>query len=77
MELNVGCWTDASEGIELSDINAAWQETAVALGQLIRDLNGSIKPGTVRAIEVQDKQRRPLRYISLSVGTLSPGIVRK
>ena len=66
-----------SEGIDLPDIEAAWEEATVAFGQLVRDLDGTIKIGTDWAIEIQDDQRRPLRFISVSTGTLPPRMSRK
>ena len=36
----------SSDGIELPDIQAAWDEATSAFGQLIRDLDGSLKMGT-------------------------------
>ncbi|MDO9356999.1 MAG: hypothetical protein Q7T55_25100 [Solirubrobacteraceae bacterium] len=57
-----------SEGIDLPDIDAAWEEATTAFGQLIRDLDGSLKMGTDWSIEIQDDNRKPLRYISLASG---------
>ena len=63
-----GSGTGPHEGIDLPDMDAAWKEATIAFGQMVRDLDGSLQPGSDWSIEIQDENRRPLRYISLAAG---------
>jgi hypothetical protein len=43
-----------NEGLELADHRAAWAEATVACGELLRDLDGRLKPGDRWSMQVQD-----------------------
>jgi hypothetical protein len=44
-----------NEGIELADHRAAWVEATAACGELLRDLDGRLKPGDHWSMQVQDE----------------------
>ncbi|MET4390898.1 hypothetical protein ABIB73_006684 [Bradyrhizobium sp. F1.4.3] len=43
-----------NDGLELPDREAAWVEATTACGELLRDLNGKLKPGDQWSMKVQD-----------------------
>jgi hypothetical protein len=43
-----------NEGIELPDKDAAWVEATAACGEIIRDLDGELKPGDSWSMVVKD-----------------------
>ncbi len=44
-----------NEGLDLPDAHAAWIEATAACGELLRDLNGGLRPGTVWKMLVKDE----------------------
>jgi hypothetical protein len=57
-----------NEGLELPDNDAAWVEATVACGELLRDLNGRLKPGDhYWSMQVSDESGAKL--YSLEFGT--------
>ncbi|WOH48235.1 DUF6894 family protein [Bradyrhizobium sp. sBnM-33] len=52
-------------GIELPDMEAAWNEATRATGEIVRDLDGSLEVGTEWSIQIQDAERKPLRTIKV------------
>lgn len=56
-------------GDELPNAAAAWQEATVIAGQLLRDLDGNLRPGQEISIEVTDEAATPL--YSIRVETIS------
>jgi hypothetical protein len=43
-----------NEGLELPDREAAWAEATTASGELLRDLDGRLRPGDQWSMRVQD-----------------------
>jgi hypothetical protein len=43
-----------NEGLELPDREAAWAEATTASGELLRDLDGRLRPGDHWSMRVQD-----------------------
>ena len=54
------------DGEELSDKHAAWKEATIMAGQILPDLNGSLKPGHERRMEVADEFKEPLFVLQIS-----------
>jgi hypothetical protein len=50
-------------GLELPDMDAAWEEATAAAGEMIKELDGALRPGTEWSIQIQDAKRKPLRTI--------------
>jgi hypothetical protein len=48
------------DGVELPDKNAAWEEATVAAGEMVKGLDGSLKPGHDWRMEVTDEFENPL-----------------
>ena len=44
------------DGFELPDMNAAWHEATKTCGEMIRDLDGSLKPDSRWALTIQDRR---------------------
>jgi hypothetical protein len=42
----------ARDGIELANDKAAWEEATTACGEMLRDLDGALKPGSEWRMEV-------------------------
>ena len=43
-----------NEGLELDDNAAAWEEATTACGEKLREIDGSLRPGDGRKMEVTD-----------------------
>jgi hypothetical protein len=43
-----------NEGLDLQDDDAAWVEATMACGELLRELNGKLKPGDHWSMQVKD-----------------------
>ncbi|MCK1394998.1 hypothetical protein [Bradyrhizobium sp. 1] len=43
-----------NDGLELPDRDAAWVEATTACGELLRDLDGKLKPGDQWCMKVRD-----------------------
>jgi hypothetical protein len=56
------------EGIDLPDENAAWIEATTACGEIIRDLNGHLKPGDTWRMIVRDETGAEVFHLVLSTG---------
>jgi hypothetical protein len=54
------------EGIELPNAEAAWVEATSASGEILRDLNGSLKPGDVWLMIVKDETGAELFHLEFS-----------
>jgi hypothetical protein len=52
-------------GLELTDMDAAWEEATKTAGEMIRDLDGKFKPGSEWSIEIQDASHKLLRTATL------------
>ncbi|MDO9352351.1 MAG: hypothetical protein Q7T55_01560 [Solirubrobacteraceae bacterium] len=59
------------DGLDLADMNEAWDEATIAFAEMVRDVDGSMAVGDRLSIEVQDEQRTTLRTISLTVSDVS------
>ena len=55
--------TDTTVVLDLPDASAAWEEATKTAGGIIKDLDGSLRPGTEWAIQVQDAFHSPLRTL--------------
>ncbi len=44
-----------NEGLDLPDTHAAWIEATAACGEILRDLNGALRPGSVWRMMVRDE----------------------
>lgn len=58
--------TAPEEGIELRDINAAWNEATTVCGEMLRDLNGELALGTDWKLTVSDGAHKPLFELQLT-----------
>jgi len=47
---------EKNDGIDLPDAHAAWIEATVACGEIIRDLDGQLKPGETWKMVVRDAE---------------------
>jgi len=47
---------DKNDGIDLPDTHAAWIEATAACGEIIRDLDGQLKPGETWKMVVRDAE---------------------
>lgn len=52
-------------GLELADMDAAWEEATKTTGEIVRDLDGSLMPGSEWSIEVHSATHKLLRKITL------------
>ena len=55
-----------TEGMELADRDAAWQEATMATGEMIRSLDGKLRPNHEWRMEVTDQQGDVLWVIRVS-----------
>lgn len=49
-----------NDGLELADKYAAWAEATTACGELLKDLDGALKPGDKWQMQVKDEAGRDL-----------------
>ena len=54
------------DGEELPDKHAAWKEATVMAGQILQDLDGTLKPGHEWKMEVADEFKEPLFILQIS-----------
>jgi hypothetical protein len=54
------------DGIDLPDKEAAWTEATAACGEIIRDMDGSLKPGDSWRMVVKDEQHLELFQLEFS-----------
>lgn len=57
-------------GDELPNNEAAWAEATTIAGQLLRDLDGKLKPGQKLSIRVTDEANKPLYAIRIETDVL-------
>jgi hypothetical protein len=55
------------EGIVFDSLDGAWEEATIAAGEMLKDLDGKLVPGTGCSIEVQDEFFNPIRLLEISV----------
>jgi hypothetical protein len=54
-------------GISFKDIDGAWEEATTAAGQMVKDLDGELTPGTLCSIEVSDEFYNTIRTVSITI----------
>lgn len=54
------------DGLELPSKNAAWEEATTAAGEIIKGLDGALRPGHDWKMEVTDEFANPLWEIRVS-----------
>jgi hypothetical protein len=61
-----------NEGLDLPNDDAAWVEATTACGELLRDLNGHLKPGEHWSMQVKDENGNDLYLLEFrtAVGAL-------
>jgi hypothetical protein len=62
-----------NEGLDLPDNDAAWVEATTACGKLLRNLNGSLKPGDHWSMQVKDHAGAELYLLEFRTTSLSNG----
>ena len=55
------------DGIVFDNMNDAWEEATIAAGEMVKDLDGELVPGTSCSIEVQDEFYNTLRTVNITV----------
>ena len=60
-----------NEGLDLPDKDAAWVEATTACGELLRNLNGSLKPGDHWSMQVKDHAGSELYLLEFRTTSLS------
>ena len=58
------------EGIDLPDGDAAWIEATIACGELLRDLDGSLKPGDHWSMRVKDDSGADIYFLEFKTQKL-------
>ena len=58
-------WSE--QPLEMADMNEAWEEATIAAGQAIRDIDGSLTPGTQWSIVVEDVFKNMLRTLEVKI----------
>ena len=53
------------DGLELPDIRAAWHEATTSAGELLKELNGDLKPGQDWCMRVADEFENTLFEIHI------------
>lgn len=59
-----------NEGLDLGDNDEAWVEATVACAELLRDLNGRLKPGENWSMQVKDENGRDLYLLEFKTKLL-------
>ena len=55
------------DGLEMQDKDEAWAEAVRCCGEMLKDLNGQLQPGSEWRMDVTDEGRRPvftLRFLA-------------
>lgn len=52
-------------GEELADDEAAWHEATIFAGEIFKDVDGRFRPGQEWSLEVTDKARKPIYFITI------------
>jgi hypothetical protein len=55
--------TDLPDAIDLPNVESAWHEATKAAGEILKDIDGNLRPGTEWSIQVQDESRKPVRTL--------------
>ena len=62
-----------NEGLDLPDNEASWAEATTACGELLRNLNGSLKPGDHWSMQVKDNAGVELYVLDFRTKSLRNG----
>ncbi|KGT79494.1 hypothetical protein MA20_11365 [Bradyrhizobium japonicum] len=52
-------------GEELADDEAAWHEATIYADDIFKDVDGRFRPGQEWSLEVTNRDRRPIYFISI------------
>jgi len=55
-----------TEGLELADDKAAWEEATTTCGEVLRDLDGSLKPGDSWKMQVADSEGKMIYTLAFN-----------
>ena len=55
------------DGVELPDKDAAWKQATLVAGEMIKDIDGRLKPGHDWHMEVTDEFENPLWELHVKV----------
>src|SRR5882757_609855 len=58
-----------TEGLELADNDAAWEEATTACGEKLREMDGSLRPGDGWKMEVTDASGRAIFTLRFTTET--------
>ena len=61
-----GVAEDHPSMLDLPNIQEAWAQATKSASELLKDLDGSLKAGTVWSVEIQDDAQRRLRTLLIS-----------
>jgi uncharacterized protein DUF6894 len=53
------------EGLELPDVHAAWHEATTAAGELLKEMDGDLRPGRDWCLQVADEFQNTLLEIHI------------
>lgn len=56
---------DHEEALELTDDEAAWSEATTACGEILRDMDGKLKPNKAWRMDVDDENHEPIFSLRL------------
>jgi hypothetical protein len=59
-----------NEGLDLPDSGAAWVEATTACGELLRNLNGKLRPGDHWSMQVKDEAGSDLYILEFKTRSL-------
>lgn len=54
------------DGLELPDLESAWEEATKTAGQILRDLSSSFELGPQWSIEIRDHAMKPVRSLYIT-----------
>jgi hypothetical protein len=55
-----------NEGLELDDNDAAWEEATIACGEMLREMDGSLRPGDGWKMQVTDADGKTIFALSFT-----------
>ena len=61
-----------SEGIDLSDDKHAWSEGTRLLGEIVKDMDGDLEPGTDWLLEIANEQGQVIYRLHLETEKRDP-----
>jgi hypothetical protein len=60
-----------NDGLELTDHEAAWSEATSACGELLRDLDGRLRPGDHWSMQVKDERGRDIYLLEFKTTAIN------